>query len=193
MQRLSIVLITLSLIACSARGTSSVSSTYPDAYEAVSLFGLGTSSVTSLPKPEPGEVVINYGGWSLNQLRETKDGKRLLDDSTKGEAWANATFPPGIYRLSAEAQKKSIAPVVILATAILSYELQIEQGRHSEDQDPLKRMVDQRHCKNQKAQDLIGLYWGDDWGKDGKSHSTKLFIDKEYCHVLGGGIWEAKM
>jgi hypothetical protein len=41
------------------------------AYDATSIFGFGPPSDELLPEAEPGAIVIRYGGWSLQELRDS--------------------------------------------------------------------------------------------------------------------------
>jgi hypothetical protein len=137
--------------------------------------------------------VVRYSGWSINQLRSSEIGKDFLWIAKEDETsdWANRTFAPGIYTL----KPLEPVPAPVLAAALLSYRVQkgpIDFDKNPDD--PLLGMADKLHCKDApKRDDLIGMNWGDDWGPDGKTHSIKLAIDPEYCNVLGGGVWEARL
>lgn len=192
MRKVTVLSITLLLIGCSIPNGSSLNnvsnssenSISVDAYDAVSIFALGNSSVAPLPTPKPGEVVINYGGWSLNQLLEKDAGKQFLryaQDSYANETWADKALAPGIYKLN----KEQSVPAVLMATALLAYRVQRgEINFNDTKKDALLLMVDEINCSQQKkSAGFVGLYWSE----------GKLYVDKDYCAVQGGGIWEAKM
>lgn len=124
----------------------------------------------------------------MNQLLQTPDGREFLkfaDESYKNESWANTMFSQSTYRFSAESQKTFVVPVTVLATALLAHR-QKHGGVNFKDNtnDPLLRMADKTSCKQLKAPEgMIGLYWSE----------GRFVIDKNYCAVQGGGVWEAKM
>jgi len=164
-----------------------------DTFDAVALLGFGPASPEALPAAGSGEVVVRYGGWSLKELLATEVGRQLLwmPDDAKNAAWATSSLASGIYVIKPQETPSAI----ILASALLSY--RIVKGPVDFDRDPtdpLLNMVDSNHCKDAESRGrYVGMNWGDDWGSDGKTHSIKLAIDPEYCHALGGGIWEAKL
>lgn len=187
MKKIALASITFLLVGCSGNSLNQASngassSRSENAYDAVSIFETGTSSVASLPTPGSDEIVVNYGGWSLNQLFETAIGKQyfqFVHDSYKTESWASATLPPGVYTL----KEGEPIPVVILATTLLAYRVQKGEMNFDNKSDPLVRMVDKTHCNERNTDSYVGLYWGE----------GKLFVDKDYCSVQGGGVWEAKI
>jgi hypothetical protein len=108
-------------------------------YDAAPILGLGEAISHSLPDPAPGEIVIAYGGWPLQKLRDSDVGKWLMyqDDWYDKYAWSTQGLPSGIYRLRipvsgsnrknfAEQERmlpagEAIAPVVLVATALLAH------------------------------------------------------------------------
>lgn len=163
-------------------------------YDAVQLFGFGSGSTIALPTAESGQIVLRYGGWSLNELLATNVGAthmKYLDYAYKNEDWASARLPAGIYKLD----DANPVPAVIMASALLANRLvNGEIDFDSTAENVLLRTVDKHSCSDiQEREDFIGLYWSDDWDADGKTHSTKLYLDKTYCHVMGGGVWEARL
>ena len=124
-------------------------------------------------------------GWSIKDLLQTEAGKKylqLLDERDLQQLWTARSDPRGIYTF----QKGSPVPVAILTTALLAN--RIEYGREMTAEelktDPLGQMADATHCPESRESPpgYVGLYWG----------NGKLFLDKNYCVVLGGGIWEGK-
>jgi hypothetical protein len=149
------------------------------AYDATSILGFGSASDEPLPEPAPGEVVIHYGGWSLQELRNSDVGKKLMheQDWYNKYAWSTEKLPPGLYRLRvpvpdsnpktfAEQQAmlspgEQVAPVVLVATALL-----VHYAKTGEDL--LKS--DWTRCKEQAADgNRVALYW--DEGRLGVSRS----------------------
>ena len=72
-------------------------------YDAAPILGLGKASDEPLPDPDPGEVVIRVGAWSLRDLRtcETVVRDSLVWDSTWYDqyAWSQAKLTPSVYRV----------------------------------------------------------------------------------------------
>ncbi len=71
-------------------------------YDAVSLLGFGPASQDPLPQAQSGEIVIRYGGWSLQDLYKTPRVVGLIGDSFLIRSQAKPTkdtFPAGIYRV----------------------------------------------------------------------------------------------
>jgi hypothetical protein len=114
-------------------------------YDATALLGFGEAATEPLPEALPGEIVIRYGGWSLQELRDSAVGRKLLPERSWYDEypWAAEKLPPGTYRLHmpvpgsndktfAEqepmlAEGESIAPAVLVASALLAHRLQIGQ------------------------------------------------------------------
>ena len=134
MRRFCAVTLLVLLTACSGKSVSSPPAT-SEAYDAVSALGIGDQSTAPLPSANAGEVIVRYGGWSLNQLLQTPSGTRYLqylENSYKDESWTNKTLPSGIYRLD---DKRPI-PVVLLATALLA-----DQLRNGEPNFNARKMI----------------------------------------------------
>lgn len=112
------------------------------AYDAVALLGFGDASPEPLPVAESGEVIIRYGGWSLRELRDSDVGKIRMHDQKWYERhdWSVETLPAGLYCLRLPvpdsfsktfgqqekmlSEGETVAPVVLVATALLSHYLQ---------------------------------------------------------------------
>lgn len=173
MRRLLLILGVLCLAACAQQTNS-------NAFDAVTLFRLGSKTGETLPAAQNNEVVVLYGGWSLNELMQTDVGKKyvqFVQEDSSNESWANEKLAPGIYHV----KKGQPVPAVILASTLLAYQLEKGEMHFYSDKSPLARMVDDTHCENGPSAGYIGLYWSE----------GKLVIDKSYCSVLGGGVWEA--
>lgn len=182
MRKIVLVAVTLFLTGCIASDTSRART---NTYDAVALLGFGPPTTAPLPQTASGMVSITYDGWSIKELLQTDAGKKylqLLDPTDTQQLWTARSEPRGIYTF----QKGSPVPVVILTTALLAN--RVQRGREmTEDDlknDPLGQVADLNHCaKNgESPAGYVGLYWG----------NGKLFLDKNYCVVLGGGIWEGK-
>jgi hypothetical protein len=139
------------------------------AYDAVALFGFGELTTEPLPQPSPGEIVIRYSGWSLQELRDSEIGRKFLheQDWYNKYPWSTEKLPSCIYRLRVPVrdsnnktfgeqerllpQGEQVAPVVLVASALLSHHLQTKE-------DLLKN--DWTRCKEQDADgDRVGLGW----------------------------------
>jgi hypothetical protein len=141
--------------------------------DAVAILGFGNPSEESLPDAKSGEMVIRYGGWSLQELRDNPVvRKRKLmwkQDWYHTYPWSTEKLPSGIYRLRipvpnsnrqtfAEQQSslpsgEAPAPVVLVATALLAHRVQTGE-------DLLKN--DWTRCKEQTADAVcVVLYWYD--------------------------------
>lgn len=113
------------------------------AYDAVQLFGFGKNSPKPLFKPELGEIVIRYGGWSFQELRNSWIGKKFMHhthDWYDCYRWSSKKFPVGVYRLripvlgsdckTSVEQRRMLgtyefaAPVVLAASALLAHHLE---------------------------------------------------------------------
>jgi len=163
-----------------------------NAYDAVSLFGFGEATKESMPAPNRDTLVIRYGGWSLNDLRDARiDGKILeyYDSGYADEPWAKEKFPPGVYTFT----DQEPIPAVLLASALLTHKMQHTEFDWEDDRSVLMRIVDRMECKKGGRDDLVGFYFSDDIGDEGKVLDTYLFVEKAYCNVPGGGIWEGKI
>lgn len=175
MRRIPLLLIALTFAACSP-SFSEINP--PNAYDVVSILGLGAPSSELLPSPDLGEVVIRYGGWSLRELAKTAAGEQylVLSNDLTG---LDARWDSGIYRL----KKGERPPAPVLASALLAYRIKNGIIDFSNDKDELLLMMaDETTCRGRKhPAGLVGLYWSED----------RLFVADDYCIVLGGGIWEA--
>lgn len=188
------LILCLLLTACTQPKTPTASVLQYDYYDAIELLGMGNPATEHLPQnPIDETVLLRYGGWSLNELAESSVGKQYLsfDPAYAREEWAKKTLPTGVYSL----REMHPVPVVLMATALLAERVKhgrIDFDRRSES--PFLKMVDINNCKGvEKDTGRIGLYWGTDWGTDGKTETEKIFLDKNYCSVLGGGVWEASI
>ena len=140
-------------------------------YDAVSILGFGDAVAEPLPQAKEGEIVLRYGGWSLQELRDSSVGRKLMHDQDWYNAypWSSEKLPSGIYRLRipvaesncktfAEQERmlrrdESIAPVVLVASGLLVHHLQTGE-------DPLKN--DWIRCRNQAARGgHVALSWFD--------------------------------
>jgi hypothetical protein len=121
---------------------------------------------------KPTEVVLQYAGLSLNQLQQSKEGSGVLvfaHEEYKNESWTSKSLPSGKYRL----QPSDDIPAVILATALLT----------DRKNDDLATRADRTHCvEGRDPEGYVGLYWSEE----------KLYVEKDYCSIQGGGVWEAK-
>ena len=177
MRRFALVLIALSLAAC-GHPLSDVDAA--NTYDAVSILGFGAPSGEPLPVPNSGEVVVRYGGWSLRELAETEAGRKYLQLPDEGQgAWVENRWDEKIYTI----KKGDIVPLPVLASALLAYRIQKGLIYLADDKnDPLLQMADVTNCKDYKhPYATVGLYWSEE----------KLFVEQDYCHIQGGGIWEA--
>lgn len=173
MRRLLLTLAICSFVGCGQRNNS-------NAFDAVELFQLGSKTVEALPTAQDDEVIVRYGGWSLNELMETDAGKKyvqFVQNDSSQEPWSDEKLAPGIYHF----KKDLSVPVVIFASALLAYQVENGELHFDSDKSTLTTMVDDTHCKNGPSEGYVGLYWSE----------GKLAIDKNYCSVPGGGIWEA--
>ena len=103
-------------------------------FDAVTL--LGFAPTQPMPKPEPGTILIRYGGWSLLDLREKQQCLFLTQDWYDQFRWASEKLPSGLYALrlpipnsnrkTFDEQRSLLLPneepahVVLAATALLS-------------------------------------------------------------------------
>jgi hypothetical protein len=115
------------------------------AYDAVSIFGFGPASNEPLPEAEPGEIVIRYGGWSLTEIGIYMVGRELMHEQDWYDRypWSSEKLPPGTYRLRVPVpdsnrktfaeqerllpQGEQVAPVVLVATALLAHRLKADE------------------------------------------------------------------
>jgi hypothetical protein len=182
MRKLVLLSIVFLLAGCTGEKKAEQQTVWTNTYDTVALLGFGDPK--PLPAPKPGQITIRYGGWSLKQLSETLAGKQYFayfDESWKDEDWSKATLPPGEYTY----RKSESIPAVILASALLAYQVQKEHmAPHELKDDVLQLMADKyNHCNAMiSPSEYVGFYWT----------TLKLYVDKEYCNILGGGVWEAK-
>ena len=160
-------------------------------YDAVSILGFGNPSEESLPEAKNGEVLLRYGGWSLQELRDcsgVRERKLMWEqDWYHKYPWSNEKLPSGIYRLRipvpnsnrrtfAEQQGslpsgEEPAPVVLVATALLAHRLQTGE-------DLMK--TDYTRCKEQTAGDSrVGLDWG----------GGRLYVDDRWDGARHDDVW----
>ena len=146
-------------------------------FDAVTL--LGFVPTQPMPQAEPGTILIRYGGWSLQELRDKRLDLMCRQDWYDKYPWAAEKLPSGLYVLrlpipdsngkTYEEQQKLLLPgeepahVILAATALLSLRL-------SAQPDPLKNGW--TRCGQQAAAggrvelgwDGGRLYVDDDWG-----------------------------
>lgn len=158
-------------------------------YDATAILGFGKASGDPLPQAKAGEVVIRYGGWSLQELRDSAIGKRLMNkqDWYNSYSWSLEKPGPGVYWLRvpvAGSKGKSLieqellfsseektVPAVLVATALLVH-------RFRTGEDLLKG--DWTRCKEQTADDFrVGLGWDDD----------RLFVNDDWDGRRSGSLW----
>jgi len=144
----------------------------PRVYDATTLLGFGPPSPEApLPEAKPGELLLRYGGWSLQDLRDNAvvRAKDLMwvQDWYEQYPWSAEKLPSGLYALrlpvpdsnrkTFDKQKALLlpgeepAPVVLAASALLAHHLQTQE-------DLLKG--DWTRCKEQTAGGYhVVLYW----------------------------------
>lgn len=164
-------------------------------YDAVSILGFGPASDEPLPEQKCGEIVIRYGGWSLQVLRNSAVGKELMSqhDWYDKLPWSTENLPAGIYRVRVPvpgSNRKTFveqeqmlsagertASVVLVATALLAHGLQTNE-------DLLKR--DWTRCKEQVADGCrVGLYWN-----SGQLRVRDITWDVDrYPHTWLSSVW----
>lgn len=116
-------------------------------YDAVTLFGFGSEAAEALPEAREGEVIIHYGGWSLQELRDNKfireQDLMWVQDWYNRYGWSTEKLPSGIYRVrlpipksnrtDLTGQKKLLLPgenpahIVLEATAWVAHKLKTGQ------------------------------------------------------------------
>jgi hypothetical protein len=159
-------------------------------YDAIALLGFGAALTDEpLPVALPGEIVIRYGGWSLQELRKSDIGNQLIWQDQhwcNNYPWSHEPLPSGIYRLRIPvpgsndknfADQQALlqegeepAPLVLVATALLAHHLQTNE-------DLLKN--DWTRCKEEDADgDHVGLYW----------RGGRLFVSCSWDGRVGG-VW----
>ncbi len=154
-------------------------------YDAVALFGFGEESAEPLPEAEPGEVIIRYGGWSLQELcnNPVVRQKNLMweHDWYHAYSWSSEGLPPGIYRLRIPvpgSNKKNVteqermlsagestAPVVLVATALLAHRLQTGENLLKNDWTRCREQTDDGLRVVLRWRDgrlYVYNFWGDD-------------------------------
>lgn len=167
--------------------------TTPYAYDAVALLGFGPASTDALPEVRSGEVLIRYGGWSLQELRDSAIGKELMDvqDWYDKYPWSAKKLPAGIYRLRipvpgsshktvAEQERdlpngEHTAPAVLVATALIVHRRQMGE-------DLLKGAW--TRFRDRTAADRRGAL---DW-RDGR-----LYVYSVWDHYRHGNLWTSSV
>jgi hypothetical protein len=109
--------------------------------DAVALLGFGSQNTEALPAANPGETIIRYGGWSLQELRGNAVAAPLMHFQNWYDryAWGSEKLPSGIYilrlpvpgssRKSFKAQTRLLlpgeepGPVVLAASALIAHRL----------------------------------------------------------------------
>ena len=148
-------------------------------YDAVSILGLGDAATEPLPQAADGEIVLRYGGWSLQELRHSAIGQKLMPVHDWYDLFPGRSekLAAGIYRprvpvpesnrkTFAEQERmlpkgETLAPVVLVASALLAHFLKTGE-------DLLKN--EWTRCREQTAADLrVALDWHG--GRLGVSHN----------------------
>ena len=157
--------------------------------DAVSLLGFGPKSDGAFPQAESGTIVIRYGGWSLQELRDRRSDLMYTQDWYNRYSWSTERLPSGIYvlrlpipgsnRKTFDEQKPLLlpgeepAPIVLVATAMLAFHL-------SGGQDPLKGRW--MRCKEQPDDgDHVGLDW----------HGSRLYVNGYWGDDRRDNVWLA--
>jgi hypothetical protein len=167
----------------------------PLIYDAVSLLGFGPPSDVLLPEPTSDDTFIHYGGWSLQELRDSLIGQQLMlqEDWYNEYTWSNRQLASGIYRLrvpvpnsnrkSFVEQEQSLhagehaAPLVLVATALLAHRLQTKEDLLEEGWT---------RCKEQAAAGRrVVLYW--DYGR--LSIDYDGLDDRRFDNVWLSSVW----
>src|SRR5579863_3402027 len=113
------------------------------AYDAVSMLGFGEPrAVPQPPRAVKGEIAILYGGSSLQALRGSPIGQKLMHQQEWYDRypWSSEELPAGVYHLRIpvpESNRKTaseqeqillegelMAPVILVASALLAHRLQ---------------------------------------------------------------------
>lgn len=164
-------------------------------YDAARILQFGVPTEDIFPVAEYGEVVIWYGGWSLQQLRDNpliRERDVMWDqDWYNNWHWSKGSLPAGFYRLKIPfpgSNRKTfdektdllageyVAHPVLVATAELCHYLQTGQKLLKEISIRTNMQNSDGHC--------VGLRWDGDrlsiygWICDGHDHvflaSTQL-------------------
>ena len=140
-------------------------------YDASSILSFGQSMQGELPQAEPGEVVIWYGGWSFQELRDNPLVRKReiisYQDWCDQCDWSNESLPVGFYALripvpnsdEKECGKQTdlltggeqVAHPVLVVTAELCHYLQTG-----------KRLLEKimvRTSESQDDSDVVSLGW----------------------------------
>src|SRR5579863_937098 len=138
-------------------------------YDAVNILGFGGLAAEPLPQAVDGEIVLRYGGWSLQELRDSAVGQKLMHPQGWYESfvWSSEKLPSGIYHLRVRVPESNrmtfaeqeqmlpegeqIAPVALVASALLAHRMQAAGAL-------LKN--DWKRCREQTADGYcVALYW----------------------------------
>ena len=159
------------------------------AYDAVSLLGFGDAVAGALPTASSGEVVLRYGGWSLQDVRARMVPRELMWDQSWYDVyhWSAEKLPSGLYVLRLPVPESSLktfdeqkalllpgeeaAPIVLAATALLALRL-------SGQPDPLHG--DWTRCREQIA---TGCHAALEW------HDGRLHVDYDWDGYPCGYLW----
>src|SRR5579863_9461254 len=78
-------------------------------YDAVSILGFGDAVAEPLPQAKEGEIVLRYGGWSLQELRDSAVGQKLMHVQNWYYMcpWSRERLPAGIYHLRVPVPKSN--------------------------------------------------------------------------------------
>ena len=161
-------------------------------YDAVNILGFGEAATQALPQAAEDEVVLRYGGWSLQELRDSAIGQRLMhrQDWYDTYPWSTEKLPSGVYRLRVPVPESSgktfadqkrmlpngeqIAPIVLVASGLLVHYLQTGE-------DLLKK--DWTRCREQTADGRVGLGW----------HCGRLDVNNDWDDYRDGSLWASSV
>jgi hypothetical protein len=158
-------------------------------YDAIAVLGFGPPSNEPLPDTTNGEIIIRYGGWSLQELRDSEFGGHLMHKQEWYEAyrWSKRNLPAGTYSLRIPVKNSNnknldeqrqllskdehVASIVLVASAVLSHHLQ-------QHEDLLKG--DWTRCDEQDVDgDRVGLYW----------NRRRLYVSSGWGVLRCGCLW----
>lgn len=160
------------------------------AYDAMKIFGFDRRE-RLLPVPEPGEIVICYGGWSLQHLAQIDASKELMYPTNwyYRYGWSERQYNAFCYRLRipvkgsncktfTEQEKllsegEKVAPAVLVASALLCHYLQTGEQLLGSNDIRCKERLD--------TGDHIKLSWG----------GRQLFLNSSPAEDCSDELWVA--